>query len=522
MKLHSFRLRVALLSALLAGSALAGFGGVSWWLIYQSKLNRIDDGIRNQLMREADRPRPENHWQPYARSLPTTLGVDTTDDVALTVQNSAGQPFYQSPTWTAELKHLTTFPSSPPKPQRSGSYPSPSFPPPDPPDPPPPPPPGFPYSGARPGTGNRPNLPPLPPPEEAPGLFRQPGRLSELKTLSTGSGSWRVGAVAASDMRMAIGVSLRSTEADMNTIRNAYLVTIPLLLVLIAIGAWWLSGSALQPIREVTATLRRVTAKGLDQRVPTQGSDREFVELLQVFNQMMERLERSFNQASRFSADAAHELKTPLSILQGELERSLQAAEPGSELQQSLSNLLDQVRHLGTIVRKLLLLSLADAGRMRLHCTEVNLSERLNDLASDIELLAPELKVQVRVAPNLKVEADEALLIQVLQNLISNAVKYNLTQGWVRIDAGERPQTVFVTVTNSSRGIPASERSRIFDRFHRGDPSRTQHQEGLGLGLSLSREIACAHGGNLTLDSTPAGQTAFTLTLPRKHRIDSV
>jgi heavy metal sensor kinase len=307
----------------------------------------------------------------------------------------------------------------------------------------------------------------------------------------------------------------------MNTIRNTYLVTIPLLLVLIAIGAWWLSGSALQPIREVTASLRRVTAKGLDQRVPTQGSDREFVELLQVFNQMMERLERSFNQASRFSADAAHELKTPLSILQGELERSLQAAEPGSELQQSLSNLLDQVRHLGTIVRKLLLLSLADAGQMRLHCTEVNLSERLNDLADDIELLAPQLGVEVRVAPGLTVQADEALLIQVLQNLISNAVKYNLPQGWVRIEAGEQQQMVFVTVTNSSKGIPASERSRIFDRFHRGDPARTQHQEGLGLGLSLSREIACAHDGNLTLNPTPAGQTAFTLTLPRKPKVAS-
>ncbi|PZV03959.1 MAG: two-component sensor histidine kinase, partial [Leptolyngbya sp.] len=347
-----------------------------------------------------------------------------------------------------------------------------------------------------------------------PGRFRQPGRLSKLMTQSTNTGFWRVGAVATSDIDIAIAVNLRTIEAEMNAIRNAYLVSIPLLLVLIAIGAWWLSGNALKPIHEVTATLRRVTAKGLDQRVPTSGSDREFVELLQVFNQMMERLDRSFTQASRFSADAAHELKTPLSILQGELERTLQAAAPGSELQQRLSRLLDEVRHLSAIVRKLLLLSLADAGQIRLHTTQVDLSELLADLVSDIDLLAPDLKVQVQIVRGLQVQADQAFLIQVLQNLIDNAIKYNLPQGWVRVETGRRQQTIFVTVSNSSRDIPASERSRIFDRFHRGTLARTQSIEGLGLGLSLSREIVYAHGGNLTLDSPPAGQTAFTLTLP--------
>jgi two-component system, OmpR family, heavy metal sensor histidine kinase CusS len=297
-------------------------------------------------------------------------------------------------------------------------------------------------------------------------------------------------------------------------VRNAYLVSIPTLLVSIAIGAWWLSGSALQPIREVTQTLRQVTAKGLDRRVPVSGIDREFVELLAVFNQMMARLERSFTQASRFSADAAHELKTPLSILQGELEQTLQAAVPGSELQQRLSGFLDEVRYLSTIVRKLLLLSLADAGKMRLSKTEVDLSDLLTDLASDIELISPDLTVQMEVASGLNIQADRPLLIQVLQNLIGNATKYNLPAGWVRIEAGQRDRLVVVRISNRSKDIPASERSAIFDRFYRGDPARTKQVEGLGLGLSLAREIIYAHGGDLMLDPTPPGQTAFTLTLP--------
>jgi two-component system, OmpR family, heavy metal sensor histidine kinase CusS len=320
--------------------------------------------------------------------------------------------------------------------------------------------------------------------------------------------------MASSHIRIAIAMNLQTIEPEMSGIRNAYLVSIPTLLVSIAIGAWLLSGNALEPIREVTQTLRQVTAKGLDRRVPVSGIDREFVELLAVFNQMMERLERSFTQASRFSADAAHELKTPLSILQGELEQALQAAPQGSELQQRLSSFLDEVRHLSTIVRKLLLLSLVDAGQMQLSKTDVDLSELLTDLASDIELISPDLTVQMEVASGLNISVDRPLLIQVLQNLIGNATKYNLPAGWVRIEAGYRDRLVFVRISNRSTDIPTSERAVIFDRFYRGDPARNKQVEGLGLGLSLAREIVYAHDGDLILDLTPPGQTAFILTLP--------
>jgi signal transduction histidine kinase len=252
----------------------------------------------------------------------------------------------------------------------------------------------------------------------------------------------------------------------------------------------------------------------LEQRVPIGATDVEFVELIQVFNQMLSRLEHSFKQASRFSADAAHELKTPLAILQGELERTLQQAEPGSEVQQGLSNLLDEVRRLSGIVRKLLLLSLADAGQMALYRVGVDLSGLLIEMLEDIELLAPHLEIQTEIAEDLRVQGDRDLLIQVLQNLISNAIKYNLPNGWIRIVARRQGATVLITISNCSKEIPTGDRDRIFDRFHRGDPARTRKVEGIGLGLSLAREIARSHGGDLTLDPTLSGQTAFTLTLP--------
>lgn len=236
--------------------------------------------------------------------------------------------------------------------------------------------------------------------------------------------------------------------------------------------------------------------------------------LIQVFNQMLSRLERSFTQASRFSADAAHELKTPLTILQGELERTLQQVDAGSVVQQRLSNLLDEVRRLSGIIRKLLLLSLADAGQMSLYLVCVDISQLLIEMVEDVELLAPHLSVQTDIIDQLRVQGDRDLLIQVLQNLFSNAIKYNLANGWIQIQARQTQTTALVTITNASRDIPLDDRQRIFDRFHRSDPSRTRKVEGIGLGLSLAREIARSHRGDLTLDETPSGQTAFTLTLP--------
>lgn len=528
MKWHSFRLRITLLSVILAGSALVGFGLVSWFQIYQTKLARLDDQIKSHLLRESSAPRPLDHWESYEFALPSFFGMDSQAKIALLVLDVDGNVLFQSTSWPSDLDRAGLFPPQddfrpPPRfpPRRQGSqypYPPPregeEFPPPwsagEPPGPPPPPP----EEGL---------FPPSEPRGEPP-LFRDENRhenrpekrinkLSPLVKRHTKTGIWRVGGVTSPFIQIAIAVSFTEFEHEMSAISNIFLISVPSVLIVVAIAAWFLSERALKPIREVTATLQRVTAKGLDQRIPISAVDVEFLEQIEVFNQMMERLERSFQQASRFSADAAHELKTPLAILQGELERTLQQADSGSELQQNLSNLLDEVRRLGSIVRKLLLLSLADAGQMRLHKVEIDLSELLLTLAEDIELLAPHLTVHLQIQPGLRVKGDRDLLIQVLQNLITNAVKYNLPSGWVRVEAQSKELMVSVTVSNSSHDIPVRDRERIFNRFHRGDSAHNRHIEGLGLGLSLSREIARAHGGELKLDSTPLGQTAFTLRL---------
>lgn len=268
-------------------------------------------------------------------------------------------------------------------------------------------------------------------------------------------------------------------------------------------------------IQRLTSTIRRVTAQGLDQRIPTGPEDRDFAELIAVFNEMLERLERSFHQASRFSGDAAHELQTPLAILQGQIEQAINRAEAGSPMQITLSGILDEVRRLSGISKKLLLLAQADAGRLRLHRRPFDLSAAVQDLVEDARMLAPQLHIHDDIAPGITLKSDADLLRQALLNLVSNAIKYNVEGGWIRLELEPSGEQISFRIRNAARGIGRDERGRIFDRFYRADPARSRNIEGTGLGLSLAREIARAHGGDLILEESAVGQACFCMTMPQ-------
>lgn len=492
MKLGSFRLRIALVSVALAGGALVGFGLVAWRLIYVAKVSSLDAKLDSQLQqmmptRPDETVRSPDWWQSFVQDLPGELETQVATPITLLAVDDMGHTLHYSVegaqlgTVALDIGSLLQT-SSQDLAERE-------------------------MKAAAEAAINPPERP------------AERDRNSTLVfTPNTDAGNWRVGVVTSAGGQGAIAVSLETIDQDMAVIRNIFLFAIPSTLLMIAAGAWVLSGSALKPVRKLTTVIQQVTATGLDQQVPVGSADVEFVELIEVFNQMLLRLERSFKQSSRFSGDAAHELKTPLAILRGELEMLMQQAEPGSNLQQSLSKLMDEVSRLSTIVRKLLLLSLADAGQMSLRKDRVDIEEILSVLVEDIELLDPELAVRTEVATGLVVKGDSDLLTQVLQNLIDNAIKYNLPEGspnrWLSVVGKRRRKKITITVKNASMDIPQEERDRIFDRFYRGDVSRNRKREGFGLGLSLAREIARAHQGELRLSSSGKGETAFTLTLP--------
>ncbi len=356
-----------------------------------------------------------------------------------------------------------------------------------------------------------PTLALVPPPPRAPG----PPPVTRLLERAQADTTWRVALAATTTCRVAIAFDEAAVSAEMRVIRNALLLAVPAALVLIALGAWFMATRALRPLRQLTSTIRRVSAEGLDRRVAAGKEDREFAELIEVFNAMLERLERGFTQASRFSADAAHELRTPLTILQGELERLIQNAADGEPLQVALAGILDEVRRLSMISRKLLLLSRADAGRLRLDRQPLDLSARLGLLLEDTRLVAPELRVTGEIAAGLTADVDAGLIDQLLQNLISNAIKYNIPDGWIHITAARSSREIFVSISNPSEGLGADEVERVFERFYRADRAHGRGIDGVGLGLALAREIARAHGGDLAFQIGADARVFLQLTLPR-------
>lgn len=478
--IRSFRLRLALLSALLSGLVLAVFGLGSLWLIQSIQTEKIEADMRTHAERQVARIRNTEGWQfaegllsATQNQLAVSLGVRDVQDLVFLVQTASGMPIFRSSHWPTELN--------------ADQFAWPKF------------------TGAN--AANNPLGPGL---DSGVG----PAPVSSMgKWLAQGQ-PWSLALAVNDKVRIAIAVNARATRSDVHGTRNAFLLALPLALVLIGAGSWFFSGRALLPLQKLTQAAQRVTAEGLDYRLPSQGEDREFVGLIDVFNRMLERLERSFLQAYRFSADAAHELKTPLAIVQGQLERAIEEAEEASPMQANLSSILDEVRRLSTISRKLLLLAQADAGKLQVGSEALNLSSLLQDLLEDTRMLAPHLPVSGDVHIGLHARGDASLLRQVLHNLVSNAIKYNTQPGWIHISTSHNPQRVEVHVTNASYGIPAALHEKVFERFFRVDSAHSRNIEGVGLGLSVSREIARAHGGDLLMKADTPGVIQFTLWLP--------
>lgn len=489
MKRPSLRWRLALLSTALAGGVLVGFALLSGWLTYQAKLDRLDAQLRGGLQ-PLGRPRNGDALTNPEAALAQTFGLADPEAVALVWFDRTHRLRYQSPWWPQDLALPTALQAD-----------------------------DLPYHDP---AAPRALSPPRPGPRPRRGMDHALGLDGIILGPVTATGAdqrWRVVGRTGALGQVVVAVSLQALHQEMGAVWRIYGFTIPGALLLVAVGSWNLAGRALRPVHTLSHRITQVTAQGLHQRLDDAPTDQEFEPLITAFNAMLERLERSFHQATRFSGDAAHELKTPLAILQGELEQALQQAEVGSSMQQTLGRLLDEVSRLGNIVRKLLLLSLADAGQMGLRPTPVNLGNLVAEQLEDMALLAPDLTVTADLAPTLWVEGDGDLLIQVIQNLLGNAVKYNLPQGWIRVEGQVHRGQTYITVTNTAPPLSTQDQAHLFDRFYRGDPARSRTTDGLGLGLSLAREIARAHGGDVTLTTaTDRGDgqatVGFTLRLP--------
>ncbi len=290
---------------------------------------------------------------------------------------------------------------------------------------------------------------------------------------------------------------------------------LPTALLLLAGGAWFIRRS-LQPVARLTEAAERIQLHHLQERLPPTGTGDELDRLTQVFNAMTVRLRESFDRVREFTLHASHEIKTPLTIMRGELESALREEDDPPSQRDLLANLLDEVNRLAKVVDGLSLLAKADAGQLVLHREQVQLAELVQDSFADAQVLAQHSGIAVKLSrcdPAL-VQADRHRLRQLLLNLTDNAIKYNQPHGRVEMALTRNGESVELTFTNTGPGIPPHTLPRVFDRFFRGDLAHGSEVEGCGLGLTIVQWIVKAHGGTIHLASEPNRLTTITVRLP--------
>jgi signal transduction histidine kinase len=282
------------------------------------------------------------------------------------------------------------------------------------------------------------------------------------------------------------------------------------------LGGWWLTSRALSPVAKLTAAVEKISENNLGQKIPRTNNGDELDRLTEVFNGMTARLDDSFNRIREFTLHASHELKTPLTVMHGEMETALRESSlPNSEREKMLSQ-LDEIQRLTKIVDGLSLLTRADAGQVALNLETVRFDELVRDNFADAQILAEPAKIKVELegCEEISIRGDRHRLRQLLLNLVDNAVKYNQPQGSVTMSLRRADGFAEFKIANTGAGIPADKLPRVFDRFFRGDPAHSAEVDGCGLGLSIAQWIVSAHDGKIQIASEPSKQTIVAVQLP--------
>ena len=325
----------------------------------------------------------------------------------------------------------------------------------------------------------------------------------------------RLGTFHWNGLTLRVGADMREVDTIGWNILLGMLGAIPTVLIVIVIGGRWVARRGLAPIEAVRQAASRITVHNLDQRLPVPPAGDEIAGLVAVLNGTLDRLQRSFEQSVRFSAEASHHLKTPISVLRAGIEEILTDPDTPAKQQTRADALLHQVHQLTSIAENLLLLARSDAGRLDLHHEQFDLSEVLDGVCDDARAMAEGegLRVEAELPAQLLVVADRRAVSLIVQNLLENAIKYNEPDGCICIEARAVNGKAELTVKNNGEPIPPERAPHIFERFYR---ARSDGRiTGQGLGLSVACELAKAHGGDLVLVRSDAEWTEFCAWIPR-------
>jgi len=278
-----------------------------------------------------------------------------------------------------------------------------------------------------------------------------------------------------------------------------------------------IANRSLRPIQSMITKAQRISVRNIDDRLPQSKTGDELDQLAETLNEMLDRIQRYVIQLRQFTADASHELRSPLAALRGSAEVALTRDRPAEELKQVIEESIQHFDRLGRMAEDLLLLAQADAGHPSLRLSEIQLDQAIADVIDLYEPLANDQGIELTFEnrEGIWMEADGPRLRQLIGNLVDNAIKYVGAGKTVAISASGQNGTAEIVVADNGPGISPDHLAKIFDRFYRVDRSRSgQGPGGAGLGLSICRTIAKAHGGRIKIASTSHEGTTVSIVLP--------
>jgi heavy metal sensor kinase len=312
-----------------------------------------------------------------------------------------------------------------------------------------------------------------------------------------------------------LGTHLYFVRQNLSHFRNSILAVLPVILVLGTLGGWILARRSLSPIGYIASKAESISSQNLSERLTPRGTDDEMDDLIRTVNDMISRLEGSFRRMAEFTADASHELKTPICAMRGEAEVLLLRERKTEEYQEGLAHFIEQFDHLNQMINDLILLSKVDTTQLELKTSPLRLDLLIEDLCHLFQVLAEQKNIALEIGTleEVWVMGDKVRLQQLFTNLIDNAIKYT-PKGSIHVTVGKNESAALVKINDSGIGIPKEEQGKIFKRFYRMDKSRSRETGGVGLGLSIAEWIVHAHHGRIEIDSELNKGSTFTVYLP--------
>lgn len=283
------------------------------------------------------------------------------------------------------------------------------------------------------------------------------------------------------------------------------------------LAGYLISKRMLFPIDRITKAAQSISINHLDRRIEVNQTDDELSRLAKTFNEMIDRLKQSFDRQNQFVSDASHELRTPISVIQGYIGLiDRWGKEDKSVLQESIDAIKNETAGMTELIEKLLFLARGDSGSQKLQKTEFGLKELIDEVGRESQLISKQHNIQYGVVEDVSVFADRKMIKQMLRALIDNSIKFTPPGGIIVVQSFKNEESVNITVKDTGIGIPQEELCRIFNRFYRVDKARTKETGGSGLGLSIVKWIVDAHNGRIQAESIIGEGTSITAEFPIK------